>query len=438
MNLYKPLLYLSIAAPVFAQYAGPAILSRGEAPAAMATRQLDFRPFLTVTGTYDTGLTGVTLNSQGQLAGSSSYGISLTGGVSGIHSWKHTKVGLDYTGSLTHYFRTTYYDNTNQSLSLGITHEFSRRLNLVLRESAGLFSQNYTTLGLPQTVPFDSSQSYVPVTDFFDNRTMFLTTQADLVYQKTARLSFDLGGDEFVNRRRSAALYSANGASGRWDVQYRISRRTTIGAGYSYSYYTFKGIIGSSNMHRTMGTFAARLSRSWEFTGDAGVVRVENRFERMVPLDPVVAQLLGYSQGTQLVYSIDYVPAFSGRLSRTFRRGIFWVSGARTLTPGNGLFLTSKTANATTGYTYTGLRRWSFTAQAMYNRGSSMGNVLGTYADLSGGLSLSRQIVKSLHIVAGGDARRYQSPNFTLYNRTVYDAHIGLGFAPGAIPLRLW
>jgi len=191
-------------------------------------------------------------------------------------------------------------------------------------------------------------------------------------------------------------------------------------------------------MHRTMGTFAARLSRSWEFTGDAGVVRVENRFERMVPLDPVVAQLLGYSQGTQLVYSIDYVPAFSGRLSRTFRRGIFWVSGARTLTPGNGLFLTSKTANATTGYTYTGLRRWSFTAQAMYNRGSSMGNVLGTYADLSGGLSLSRQIVKSLHIVAGGDARRYQSPNFTLYNRTVYDAHIGLGFAPGAIPLRLW
>ena len=114
------------------------------------------------------------------------------------------------------------------------------------------------------------------------------------------------------------------------------------------------------------------------------------------------------------------------------------MSGARAVTPGNGLFLTTKMTTATIGYTYTGMRRWSFTAQAMYDRGNSMGNVLGTYGDISGGVSMSRQIVKSLHFVVGADARRYQSPSFTAYNRTVYDAHIGLGFAPGAIPLRLW
>jgi hypothetical protein len=74
----------------------------------------------------------------------------------------------------------------------------------------------------------------------------------------------------------------------------------------------------------------------------------------------------------------------------------------------------------------------------MYDRGASLGNVLGTYGDLSGAFSVSRQIVKSLHFVVGADARRYQSPSYNLYNRTVYDARIGLGFAPGAIPLRLW
>jgi hypothetical protein len=438
LNPYKLFVCLSIAAPVFAQYAGPAVLSRGEAPAAMVTQQLDFRPFLTVMGTYDTGLNGVSVNSQGQLANTESYGIQFSGGVSGVHSWKHTKVGLDYSGSVNHYFHRTYYDDTNQSLSLGVIHDFSRHFELVLRESAGLFSQNFTTLGLPQTVPFDSSQSYVPVTDFFDNRTLYVTTQADLIYRKNARLSFDFGGDGFINRRRSTALYSANGITARGDMQYRLTRRTTVGAQYAYLFFTFRGVLGSSNMHRALGTFATRLSRLWELSGDAGVTRVESRFDRVVPLDPVVAELLGYNYGTQVAYGIDYVPTFSGRLSRTFRRGVFWLGGARSVTPGNGLFLTSKMTNGTTGYTYTGLRRWSFTAQALYDRGSSVGNVLGTYGDLSGGLSLSRQIVRSLHFVAGGDVRRYQSPDFPLYNRTVYDAHIGLGFAPGAIPLRLW
>lgn len=438
MNPLKPLICLSIAAPLLAQYAGPAVLSRGEAPAAMATPQIDFRPFLTVTGTYDTGLSGVSVNSQGQLANSNSYGIQFTGGVSGVHSWKHTRIGLDYTGSLNHYLQKTFYDGTNQALSLGILHQFSRRLALNLRESAGMFSQNYSALGLARTVPFDSSQSYVPVTDFFDNRTLYATTQADLVYQKNARLSFDVGGDGFLNERRSNALYSAKGGAARMNTQYRLSRRTTVGAQYSYTYYTFTGVSGSSNMHSTIGTFATRLSRWWEFTGDAGVARVESRFDELVPLDPVVARLLGYSAGLQIVYSIEYVPTFTGRLSRTFRRGVFWVNGGRSVTPGNGLFLTSKMINAGLGYSYTGLRRWSFSAQATYGRGNSLGNVVGTYGDISGGVSVSRQIMRSLHLVAGADVRRYQSPTYVLYNRTVYDAHIGLGFAPGAIPLRLW
>jgi hypothetical protein len=438
LNPFKPLVLLSIAAPVFAQYAGPAVLSRGEAPAAMQLPQIDFRPFLAVTGTFDTGLTGVSVNSQGQLASSDSYGLQFSGGISGIHSWKHTKLGLDYTGSVSDYFQRTYYDSTNQSLSLSILHQFSRRLALNLRESAGLFAQNYTSLGLAQTVPFDPSQSYVPVTDFFDNRTLYLTTQADLIYQKNARLSFDFGGDGFINDRRSQALYSATGAAARADVQYRLTRRTTIGGHYSYTYYSYSRILGSSNLHTAMATLSSRLSRWWEFSLSGGVIRVENRFDELVPLDPVVAQLLGYSSGVQIVYGVDYVPTFSGRLSRTFRTGVFWVGGGRSVTPGNGLFLTSKMTNATIGYTYTGLRRWSCTAQVMYDRGDSQGNVLGTYGDISGGMSISRQIVKSLHFVVGADARRYQSPSFNLYNRTVYDASLGLGFSPGAIPLRLW
>src|ERR1035441_7154683 len=87
---------------------GPAILSRGEAPAAMSIPEISFRPFVEFAGVYDTGLTGVAINSNGQLGTSVSPGIVLTGGVSGAHSWKHTKVGVDYHGSVYDYTKTTY------------------------------------------------------------------------------------------------------------------------------------------------------------------------------------------------------------------------------------------------------------------------------------------------------------------------------------------
>jgi hypothetical protein len=56
---------LASVSPLFAQYGGPAILARGQAPGAMAATQIDFRPFVSVTGTYDTGLNGVSVDANG-------------------------------------------------------------------------------------------------------------------------------------------------------------------------------------------------------------------------------------------------------------------------------------------------------------------------------------------------------------------------------------
>ena len=42
--------------PLYAQYGGPAILARGQAPTAMTPSKIDFRPFLSVSAGYDTGL----------------------------------------------------------------------------------------------------------------------------------------------------------------------------------------------------------------------------------------------------------------------------------------------------------------------------------------------------------------------------------------------
>jgi hypothetical protein len=425
--------------PAFGQYAGPAILSRGEVPSAMMTPQLSFRPYLELTGVYDTGLAGVAVvNAAGDLANQAAAGVELTFGISGVHSWKHTRLSLDYRGSYRHYTQQTYYDGTDQSLMLGIDHQFTRHVSLSLRETAGEFAQDFGLLGLPQTAGYDPSQSVLPITDFYDNRTIYFSTQADLVIQKTARLSFDFGGDGYLIRRRSSALYGMTGAAARGDVQYRLTRRTTIGGTYTYTHYDFTGILGGSDIHMAALTYATSLTRWWEISGYAGFARVENRFEELVPLAPPLQALLGVAAVPAVTYSVSYIPDISLRLSRTFSRGVAYVSGARTVMPGNGLFLTSTMTSVEGGYTFTGLRRWSFGASAGYTWAQSLGNLVGRYNTGYGGFTISRQISRSLHALATFRTTQYSSPDFSRYNRPVYDARIGFGWTPGDVPLRVW
>ena len=428
-----------LATPAFGQYAGPAILARGEAPAAMSSPQIDFRPFVELTGIYDNGLTGVVLNQQGQVGSSDSAGLMVVWGISGTHSWRHTKVGLNYRGSVTHYDKSNYYDSSEQSLLLGITHQFSPHTMLTLRESAGMFSQDYgTATALSQTVPFDPAASYIPTTDFFDNRTFYLTTQADFTVQKTARLSFNVGGDGTDVVRRSSALYGVVGGTARGDVQYRLTRRTTIGAMYNYQHFDFNRIQGGTDIHGIAGSYSTRLNRTVEFSGYLGFMRAESKFLQEVAVDPVIAALLGISAAPQIVHHITTTPNFSGRFSKTFVRGVVYVDGGHTVVPGNGLFLTSYGYNASAAYVYTGLRRWSFRTSAGFNRYTSTGPIGGRYGDYSGVLSASRQLTRATHFVAEVDARRYHSGDYSNYNRSRWTVRVGFGFTPGDVPLRIW
>ena len=438
MRIQRLAALIFLAAPAFAQYAGPAILSRGDAPAAMNAPQIDFIPFLSLVGVYDTGLSGVSVNSAGQLANTASEGVEVDFGISGVHSWKRTKISLNYGGAARDYSHATYYSGVDQSLMLGITQQISRHVALQLNESAGMFAQTYGLVGLSPTVPFDPTTTYTPTTDFFDNRTIYANSQALLTYQRTARLSFAFGGDWDVTRRRSSALYGVTGEDARGDLQYRITRRSTIGANYMFTHFSYNGVFSGTDFQRFSATYGVMLSRSVEFSGFAGVTRVDSKFPQLITLDPVIAALLGITQGYVVSYGLNWIPSYSGRLSKTFTRGVVYVSGGHLMTPGNGLFLTSRDYNAAAGYTYTGIRRWAFNLSAGYDREQSIGNILGEYGDMSAGLQTSRQISHLLHMVAGVTARKYQSDSFSGYNRVIWDARVGLSFSPRDIPLRIW
>jgi hypothetical protein len=267
---------------------------------------------------------------------------------------------------------------------------------------------------------------------------MYLTTQADLTIQQTARLSFDFGGDGFLARRRSTALYGVTGSSARSDVQYRLSRSTTIGAAYIFTEFDFTRVFSGTDMHSAVASYSVRLNRTMEFTAYAGITRAETKFIQSVPLDPTVAALLGESNGNVISYSISYLPTFNARFSRTFARGFSYAGASRSITPGNGLFLTSRTLAFYGGYAYTGVRRWSFNTTIDASRAKSIANVIGYYNEYGGEITASRQVSHAVHALVSFGARRYSSPSFPGYNRPIYDARVGVGFSPGDVPLRIW
>jgi hypothetical protein len=441
LKLGRALAIFGLAVPVWAQItplAGPAVLTRGQAPGELATAQVDPRPFVEVSSVYNNGLAGVLAEDTGQLGTAAATGVEIAGGITGTHSWRHTVLEVDYRGAFRHYDHRTLYDGTDQSLRLNLTHQLARHITLSLRESGGVFSRDFGLLGLPEVVPFDPSSSYVPATNFLDNRTLYLSTQADLTIQKSARVSFDFGGDGFLARRWSTALYGVTGASGRGDVQYRVSRRMTIGAAYRFTSFDYTRVFNATDLHSAVGSFAIRINRSMEFSAYAGVMRSETKFIESVPLNPLVASLLGQSTGAVIAHNIDYAPNFDARVSRVVNKGMLFAGASRSISAGNGLFLTSKATGVFGGYTYTGLRRWSFSTDFSSNMNQSLGNIIGDYRDFGAALRTSHQIGHALYTFAAFSTRWYGSASFAGYNRSIYDARVGVGYAPGDVPLRPW
>jgi hypothetical protein len=430
--------FFGVALPAVGQYGGPAILTRGEAPSAMSQAQIDFRPFVSATVGYSTGLAGVGLSETGNLPDYSSYTAKLGWGVSGTHSWRRTQLGLSYSGSLNHYFGRGHFDFISHALKLGITHRLTPHATLTIAQTAGVFSRDAGLRGLEQTVPFDPSTSYIPTQDYFDNRTIHTGTQAHLTFQRSARTSVSLGGGYYHVAYRSSALNGSTGLSANGDLQYRLSRRVTIGSAYSYNHFAYKNVFGGADLHGAVGTFGVGLTRSLEISGYMGVGRVEATFTRTVALDPAIVALLGIATGTEVAHAVTYIPTYAARVAKNFPRGVFSASVGHSVVPGNGLFLTSSTTMLLAGYTYTGLRRWSMGVYASDASSKAITDLAGKYRTTSGGLSVSRKITGSLHFVATGSVRRYGSPCFSKYNRVVSDFYVGVGYTPGDIPLRVW
>ena len=253
------------------EYSGPAILSRGQTPGAQTESPIAFRPYVGLSGIYDTGLVPVTPSSTTGAPTADIYGLELNLGAYTYRSWKHTTLALDYRGNFRDYPDATYWDGTDQFLSLILTHRPNKRVTFTLREQGGTYSRNYflsSTLGA-----LDPNYLQLPQNDIYDNRVVFLGTSADVTYQKSARLSFNIGGEGSLVRRQSSALYGVTGGVARADVEYRATRHSTIGVDYRFTYYDYTKGFGNTEIQSVGLNYSTRLSPHVQFSARIGGAR---------------------------------------------------------------------------------------------------------------------------------------------------------------------
>jgi hypothetical protein len=417
-------------------YAGPSILSRDKSLIGeRGGKLIDFRFYGELTGIYDSGLAPLVVDPQGNVPNYGAEGVEAGFGVIGSRSWVHDKLSLEYRGTYRHYTNHSYFDGTDQFLNLAYSHKLKRHITLDLKETAGIVS---LANGEFAYVPLSNTDLFaVPANELFDNRTQFLQSRVDLVWQKTARWSFGFGGEGFVVRRRSLALAGLNGYSARANVAYRLSRRQTLSGNYDYTSFDYQRQFGNSKLQSGTLGYSIGLSRKWDFSTQFGGIRVSTSGLTQVAIDPAIAAIVGQNVAIVTFSRVLYVPMIEVRLIRRYDRSALTVGYAMGVTPGNGVYLTSRQNVGSGSYSYTGYRRLTAGLNASYGTMSAVGQTLGQLTNFQAGLATTYKLGRATHIEMRYDYRHYTTQN-SFYLKDSNRVMIGLAFSPGETPLAIF
>lgn len=423
--------------PAFAQitdYLGPQILTRGANFGSRPGSNAGFSFYAGVYGSYDTGLVPASVDAQGRLIRQDSLvGIGVNFGAYGKKTWRKTALGLNYYGNFRHYPKNAYWDGSDHTLGMSLSHRINRRMNVQSSLYAGIQSFNFVP-GSTDAIALDPATS--PYFGVYDNRTYFLSGSAGFTYQKSLRLSFVAGGLGFLVRRQSSAVVGINGYSATGGVRYRLTRRRTLLVDYSNSHYDYPRGYGETNVNTYLGGIAQVFGRRWQGTLSAGASQISTVGLQQVAADPITAALFGVPVTIETFSRSLYVGSGQASLSGNFKRSNFGLYYMMMPSAGNGVYLTSKSSNAGMYYNYVGIRKLSLSAFAAYVRFGSIGqSQLGTFSFASGGAGLSYKLLGSLNASANYDVRNIQIDQTNGFARTSYSIRFALNFTSGTIPL---
>ena len=415
--------------------AGPSLLSRDNGLLAQRGGKLiDLRLYGEITGVYDSALAPAP-SQNGPVKALPDYGIESGAGVIGTRSWRHARLSLEYKGRFVQYARDSLLNGSDQFLDLAYSQFLRPHLTLDVKTIAGtttLANGEFSYLPLTDTDLFA-----LPANELFDSRTNYVEPRVGITWQKTSRLSFEADAEGFVVRRQYLALAGLNGYSARAGAAYRLTRRQTVGATYQQTHFAFQRIFGDARLETVALDYSIALSRTLDLEIQIGGSRLNTSGLAEVSLDPAIAAIVGQNVAIVTFSRMLYVPLEAARLVRRFNHSSIIVSFSSGISPGNGVYLTSRQTEATAGFSYTGARRFTAALNAGYTRLATLGQTLPLYSNLMGGGGMTYRLSGDAYLELRYDYRHFSTQN-QFYNLDSNRVSLGMAFSPGATPLAIW
>jgi len=397
---------------------------------------VDFTIYAAVRANYETGLTAPTVTEGGGLPSQNYSGIQAEIGAYGGKSWRKFNMGLDYRGDYrrSNQNQNQSYNGTNQALSLDLNFLPTNRTSFFVRETGGTTNRAFGAFSAPAFA--DQRTLGVPLNEVYDSRVYFSQTSGGMSYRKSARTTYSILGEGFVVKRSSPALIGTQGYRAAADYDYRLTSRDSIGVTYNYIHFEYPRIYGSSDVHGFTGRYMRQGNRNCNFQFVGGYYRVETVGTQEVQLSPEVAIILGRKTGVEAFRRVAYQPQVDVSTNYTGEHSHFTVGYLTGVTPGNGVYITSRQEVVRTGYSYSGLRHLSLGLSAGYTRFNSLGLVLGDFSTLQGGGGMSYKLAQYLDFSLQVDRRKFTSP--TVNGRSGTSFVGGLTFSPARFPMSIW
>jgi hypothetical protein len=429
------LLFVVIACPLVhgqSTFGGPAVISSNTSTIGQRSGQdVDLRFYGNATGVYDTGFTPYGITPAGTLLQPGGLaGVEVGLGGYGRHTFRRDSIGLDYTGNFRHYPSSSNYDGSNQQLSFNYRHIVNRRFALDFTEGAG--TQNFgTAFGAA------ADAGGAPVSSnslLFDNRTSYLQTSLQSIYTLSNRTTITMGGTYYKVHRQSAGLIGVTGYSLDGSIIRRLNRFTSIGATYQHSHYDYPRAFGEADINMFSGDLTTKLGRNIDLTLSGGVFVSDVQGVQSTALDPDIAALLGIGTVSTIFYKKNYLPMVNVRFVKRFRRSSLSANYRRSISNGNGVYLTSTQESYNAVYSYTDGKRLSFSFSGGSSSLGSIGQALVPYRIYTGSSNLTYRLGSGFSLGAGY-SRRHQDLQVSTFRQNSSRVSLSIYFSPGEIPL---
>jgi hypothetical protein len=416
-------------------YGGPSLLSRGgNRPGQRGRSPVDFNIYGALRGTRDTGLIAAEVDETGAIIPQDMYGVQAEFGAYGAKNWRRSSIGLDYRGDYRKYSKNSGFDGSNQGLSLDYTFQPSRRTTLFARQTGGTSNRAFGGFAAPA---FAAQSTYgVPLNEVYDTRTYFAQTSGGVSYRRSARSTYTATGDVFFVKRVDPGLIGTQGSRIGGIYDYRLSRSDTIGINYEFIRFEFPRIYGDTAAHMLGLKYDKRINRNLTLTLTGGAFRVETTGTQTVQLSPEIAAILGRPTTIAAFHRIVTSPLLQLAATYTLERSILNASYETGITPGNGVYITSRLNSVRAGYSYSGIRRLSIGVSAGYSTYTSLGLEMGDFSNLQGGGGLNYRLTEYLNLSCQADIRKFTSAE--VKGRNGSSISIGLSFSPSRFPLAIW